>query len=66
MSAYKQTSSKEPMNISDILEVEQELKPLDNEIDEADTHDPFACAIYVKEIFEYLYQLEVRSKVSGV
>lgn len=54
-----------PQQSLDIREIAgkiEHVKLFDTDMDEADAHDPNACAIYVKEIFEYLYQLEV-SKV---
>ncbi len=61
----KRTRTMTPQQSLDIREIAgkiEHVKLFDTDMDEADAHDPNACAIYVKEIFEYLYQLEV-SKV---
>lgn len=50
------------MNVSGLSEIS--MFEFNNDIDGADIDDPQACAIYVYEIFNHLYNLEVNLQIS--
>ena len=53
------TPTPQPMDLTEIAGELQRKLQLDEDVDRDDREDPYACALYVQDIYTYLHQLEV-------
>ena len=53
------TPTPQPMDLTEIAGELQRKLQLDEDVDREDREDPYACALYVQDIYTYLHQLEV-------
>ncbi len=53
------TVTPQPIDVTDMAgEIQRRLKLVDG-VNTADMEDPYACSLYVEDIYSYLHELEV-------